>query len=352
MPEPSAKAAIAQSLFEFLPQYDHETPIRISGKPEQQKSTLLRMLSRILVGNNGRGQLGQKIAELRQLGVQDPECWADRDRILLLVNSYKQSRWVVDEMRRCWSSMSQAIRYLIPDRAEDNQDEAFELTSGALRRTDIETFGQTDGKILVAPMNAIERGFNILNVNGKAAFGGVYFLTRPYPHPHDTQAIAQELNRRALDWVNNSGFTAWKEDGIQGRAEAVRQRASKYWRLAEYRSYYSTLGDDPELGAFPRRDLASTTAGIILQAVGRLLRGGVPFQAFFVDAAWSPNYAREKVTETPRTSLLAAIIDVLEDYADQDQIGNALYKPLTDAIASIQDEKFQWTIDPRDRTTP
>ncbi len=45
-------------------------------------------------------------------------------------------------------------------------------------------------------MNAIGRGFNILNANGKVAFGAVYFLTRPYPYPHDTQAIAQEMNRR------------------------------------------------------------------------------------------------------------------------------------------------------------
>ncbi len=55
-------------------------------------------------------------------------------------------------------------------------------------------------------MNAIGRGFNILNANGKAAFGAIYFLTRPYPHPHDTQAIAQEMNRRALDWADKADF--------------------------------------------------------------------------------------------------------------------------------------------------
>jgi hypothetical protein len=195
-------------------------------------------------------------------------------------------------------------------------------------------------------MNAIGRGFNILNADGKAAFGAVYFLTRPYPHPHDTQAIAQELNRHALDWADNPDFIAWKEDGIQQRAEAVRRRAAQYWRLAEHRSYYNTLRNDEELYAFPRRDLAATTAGLIIQAVGRLLRGGVPFHAYFVDAAWAPNYAREKTAETPRTSLLAAIIDLLCDYVDEDPVCDALYRPLADAIASI--EKFQWTLDPRD----
>jgi hypothetical protein len=185
--------------------------------------------------------------------------------------------------------------------------------------------------------------FSILNTNGKAAFGAVYFLTRPYPHPHHTQAIAQELNRRALDWADNPDFIAWKEDGIQQRAEAVRRCAAKYWRLAEHRSYYNTLRDDKELYAFPRHDLAATTAGLIIQAVGRLLRGGVPFHAHFVDAAWAPNYAREKTAETPRTSLLAAIIDLLEDYVHDDRIGNALYKPLADAIAAI--ENFERKLD-------
>lgn len=113
----------------------------------------------------------------------------------------------------------------------------------------------------------------------------------------------------------------------------MRRRAAQYWRSAEQRSYYNTLRNDKELYAFPRRDLAATTAGLIIQAVGRLLRGGVPFHAYFIDAAWAPNYAKDKTAETPRTSLLAAIIDLLEDYVHDDPVGNALYEPLADAIA-------------------
>jgi pPIWI RE three-gene island domain Z len=353
MPEQTAKAAIAGSTFEFIPQFGrNEEPIRISGSPEKQKLNLFKEIIQSLVGNNGRGQLGKKLEELKQLGKQDSEHWQDRDRLLLLVNSYEQSRWAAKEIQRCWSSMSQKVYFLISDKWDsfESEQEYIELEIGALRRADIEAFGQTDGRILVAPLNAIGRGFNILNANNKAAFGAVYFLTRPYPHPHDTQAIARELNRRALDWANNPDFIAWREDGIQQRAEVARRCAAQYWRLAEYRSYYNTLRNNEELYAFPRRDLAATTAGLIIQAVGRLLRGGVPFQAYFVDAAWAPNYARDKTAEKPRTSLLAAIIDLLEDYVHDDPIGHSLYKPLADAIANIQqEEKFQWIIDPRDK---
>lgn len=349
MPEETAKVAIAQSHFEFLPQFrTDEEPMRISGKPEKEKPNLFREVTRSLVGNNGRGHLGQQLEELQKLGKGEPKCWQDRERILLLVNSYDQSRWVAQEIRRCWSNMRQSVHHLISDKQhEASENDQSEQEAGALRRSDIETFGQTDGKILVAPMSAIGRGFNILNANNKAAFGAVYFLARPYPHPHDTQAIAQEMNRRVLDWEANPDFMAWQEDGIQQRANALRKCAARYWRIAENRSYYRTLSDREDLSASPRKDLAAKTAGLIIQAVGRLLRGGVPFHAFFVDAAWAPKYAGSQTVETPETSLLAAIIDLLTNYVGEDQVCQALYEPLADAISSI--EEFEWTTEPRDK---
>ncbi|MEL6903180.1 MAG: hypothetical protein AAFP07_19765, partial [Cyanobacteria bacterium J06606_4] len=295
MPEGSAMDAIADSLFEFLPQYDAEgKPIRFSGRKETEKPRLLKEMVRSLTGNDGRGHLGQTLKDLNELGKSqskaESERWADRDRILILVNSYDQSAWAAEAMRTCWPSLKEKIYHLVSSKHQGFA----ESKPGILLRNDIESFGQTNGKILIAPTSAIGRGFNILNSSGKAAFGAVYCLTRPYPHPHDTQRIAQELNRRSLDWQADPDFIAWEEDGIQRRAEAVRQCATRYWRLAEYRSYYSTLRSDLELRANPRRDLAATTAGVLIQAVGRLIRGGVPFRAYFVDSAWAPNYARVK----------------------------------------------------------
>ncbi|MBE9104278.1 hypothetical protein IQ229_04780 [Nostoc cf. edaphicum LEGE 07299] len=78
--------------------------------------------------------------------------------------------------------MQDFVYHLVPDNTdtytEDDFDELAKFVKPpdkvALNRTDIETFGQTKGKILVAPMNAIRRGSNILNANGKAAFGAIY----------------------------------------------------------------------------------------------------------------------------------------------------------------------------------
>lgn len=337
MPEETARNAIAESRFSFLPQYDrNDRPIRISGSPERKKHDLFKDIAKTLVGNQGRGLLNEEMEELKSLGEND-EKWRDRDRLLLFVNSYDQCKWVADEIRQQWLSQRDFVYHLRRGGVtDDSKLGRYFKERGGLARTDIETFASIGGKILVAPMHAIGRGFNILNSQGKAAFGAVYFLTRSYPHPDDTRAIAQEVNRRALDWANDPDFIAWQEDGILKRAQKVRKLASDYWRSVEQRSYYSTLRDNEILRARPRQDLAATTAGYIIQAVGRLLRGGVPFHAYFVDAAWAINYAREEQKETPETSLLAAIIDLLRDYVAEDPICKALYQPLTDAICGIE----------------
>ncbi len=127
----------------------------------------------------------------------------------------------------------------------------------------------------------------------------------------------------------------------------VSEDTARYWRAIEQRSYYKTLRDGQELCAFPRRDLAATTAGLIIQAVGQLLRGGVPCRAYFVDAAWAPNYAKQEKADTPRTSLLAAIIDLLCDYVNDAPITDVLYRPLVDALVDI--EKFTWKLDKRNK---
>jgi hypothetical protein len=159
------------------------------------------------------------------------------------------------------------------------------------------------------------------------------------PYPADTQSLARELNRRTLDWCQDTQLTAWKEPMLHEKAVQLRQRASEYWRKAELRSYYHTLDhkDEKNDTTYSERfDLAATTAGYIIQACGRLLRGGVPFHAYFVDAAWAPKSAQDRtLKETSDTSLLTAMIEVLQEYIQTD-IGKALYISIVDALVDIQ----------------
>jgi pPIWI RE three-gene island domain Z len=351
-PEETAQDAIGRSKFQFLPQFDgKDRPIRVSGSLSSHKKAKPKFqeLAQSLVTTKGSNHLVLELQTLRQLGESNPEHWADRDRVLLLTNSYEQAEWVADEMRSYLPNMREQIRHLVSDNAEKSK----RTKPGALIRADIEIFGQTNGKILIAPTNSIGRGFNILNSKGKAAFGAVYFLTRPYPHADDTQAIAQEMNRRAYDWLAKEDFIAWQQgDGIAHRAELLRTTANRYWRSVEQRSYYKTLRDNENLCAFPRYDLAATTLGRIIQAVGRLIRGGVPFHGYFVDSAWADNSAKKLAAtrvgddpdsidnDTEENSLLVATILRICTYAEDNSVGNALYKPLAVALENIEDVFF------------
>ncbi len=355
MPEASAQEAIKQSEFKFIPQFDDQNkPIRISGNlsNKKQANSKFYQVAQSLVTANGSNHLIEELQKLKELGENEPELWADRDRILLLTNSYEQAKWVADEMRNSCPSMRQQIYHLVNNELEPAKDGKSQ--PGALKRADIEIFGYEQGKVLVAPTSSIGRGFNILNSSGKAAFGAVYFLTRPYPHPNNTQAIAQEMNRRAYDWLEKEDFIAWQQgDGIAHRAELLRKTANTYWRSVEQRSHYKTLRDNESLCAFPRHDLAATTLGRIVQAVGRLIRGGVPFHGYFVDSAWADNSAKKLAAirvgddpdsidnDTEENSWLVATIRRIWNYADEDNpVGNALYKPLSDALGNIQDVFF------------
>ena len=65
-----------------------------------------------------------------------------------------------------------------------------------ITRGDVAEFGISDKKILIAPMLSLERGYNILNKNSKAAIGSVYFLVRPMPVPNDISIIINKINSK------------------------------------------------------------------------------------------------------------------------------------------------------------
>ena len=350
--------------FTVRPMAINGEPISISGAPlDEQRGCVLDM-TRQLVGSieDAGAWLADELHLIHELS-QHPEygnLWQDRRRLLLLVNSYKQCKWIADEMFSLWHAKREQIFYLERGGFDNDGNETSGYLQGALRRVDIELFAQTGGEILIAPLQAIGRGFNILNdaTPKTAAFGSIYFLTRPMPHPHDIPAIAQEMNRRIHDWFEDSNFQAWQNDGIYERGKALRRIAGEYWRRVESRYGYRSLRDEKDfivsseerLHMNPRRDLAATTAGVVIQAVGRLMRGGVPFRAHFVDASWAPNNASRIFSnqrdheslprDTAETSLLAAMIEILTSYAEEDEVAQNLYQLIANKLE--QTDNFEW----------
>jgi len=338
-PPEEAQKAIEQSKFFYIPQKkigkDKKLePIRISGKPDKLQP-IKDVIKALASSRHGQQSLLRKeLANLERLGQENPRYWADRERLLLIVNSYDQAEWAYQELRFSEMLLGK-ICYL--KRSNDERDDVADAAT--VYRSDIEDFVRTNGKVLIAPMQAIGRGYNILNQYGKAAFGAIYFLTRPMPYPADTQAIARELNRRTLDWCQDANLPIWQGPLLYQQALALREKASTYWREAELRTYYHTLKHEDEnhdTTYSERFDLAATTAGHIIQACGRLLRGGVPFHAFFVDAAWAPKTAKDNtITETSQSSLLTAMMEVLQQYIQRTYFGYELYAPIGSALNHI-----------------
>ena len=339
------------SQFAFIPQYTTDKegssqPILVSGSADIDRS--VQQLAQSLLAT---GQIQKELDKLSELGRENP-LWQDRARLLMLTNSYDQAEIVGRVLQQ--ELGHERVHYLTRGNSATEAD----VEQGTIARADIEQFADSPAQILVAPMNAIGRGYNILNRETEkpmAAFGAVYFLIRPMPHPYDIQALASELNARSLEWVENEDL--WHEfPTLDQQYQALRRYTRQYWLRAEDRHSYRDINwisqqtiDEADtelehqmltslLGA--RMDLAATTLGRFVQASGRLVRGGVPFRCFFVDASWAPRSAAfiasrshgdEMPTEgvdidNPTTSLLSAMVTCLLNYTEH-PIGKQLYEP-------------------------
>lgn len=239
--------------------------------------------------------------------------WQKRDeprRLLLVVSSYEQTGWVLDELNRTPDWKGRAAR-LLPDDAE--------MTDEAILRTrEVERFKEHDADILIAPLMAIQRGFNILDEAEGALLGTAFFLVRPYPPPDDLSPQILSMNAWVLNQLNNNS-RALNGDytGPQAMSE-FRKRAYQAWnrRLESGRDRISAMSDD-YYAEFLKDQFV-----VIWQTIGRLLRGGRGAQVYFVDGAFSAKEGKRNML-LDWHSMLDALIK-MPDTRDQ-YLANALY---------------------------
>ena len=118
-PSTEAQQAIAQSTFFYIPQYAWKKkafkPIRISGVPEKLQP--VKDMIRVLATNRSgrKAPLQEELDQLRQLAQEEPHYWHDRERLLLVVNSYDQAEWAYRELKlseQASTALPGEIRYL------------------------------------------------------------------------------------------------------------------------------------------------------------------------------------------------------------------------------------------------
>ncbi|MFD5878842.1 pPIWI_RE_Z domain-containing protein [Streptomyces yangpuensis] len=328
--------------FLYWPDSPHPKPLRLSGcDPEERPQALIHMLHQLAVPDrslpDAASMLDTELAE-----IEDPE----RRRILLLVGSYDEARRAAEYLNQIPEWNGRVTQLVSDDADSDTAWTRMPEDSGVrtLPRGDVRSFPAVGGDLLVAPLLAVERGHNIVLSGGKAAIGSVYFLARPHPRPDDISLAIQAINDWAVRQLRDTDGT-FKQAALAAAtpdraAVAFRSRARRRWnRLLTRRLAWSSLRED-EKTAFTWDQLV-----VIWQVIGRLVRGGVPARVVFVDAAFSPREAGFQATDTPETSLLASMREVLAPYFLDDpdselaaidkSLVQELYEPLYQALADM-----------------
>ncbi len=283
-------------------------PIRkISGAGKRRESNLRAMVRDLI--KPGKHSLSDLQREL--------DYWKERDqnrKILLVVMSYEQVGWVRDELSRneAWAGR---IRSVIPDDLP-NEDEDM------LRARQVEQFRDTSADILIAPLLAIQRGFNILDEDDGALLGSVYFLVRPYPPPDDLKPQLLSLNAWTMRQLHEDGrriSPKFAEYGI-GAVKELRRLAYAEWNR-RLRTHGGLDAMDADIYAEFLRDQFVA----VWQTIGRLLRGGRSARVYFSDKAFVPGEGHRNMLHDWYTMLetMATQPDEIDQFLAQWLYGRA-----------------------------
>ncbi|MCC7452335.1 MAG: hypothetical protein IT324_33345 [Anaerolineae bacterium] len=214
--------------------------------------------------------------------------WRDRGEkrsLLLVVNSYEQAGWVMDELGRL-SEWQTRVRCLLPDDAEVEEEYG-------LRARESESFIEHGADILIAPLMAIQRGFNILDEEDRALLGTAYFLVRPFPPPDDISPQILGMNAWLLDRLMPGSRVLRESHASEGLRAflTLRKDAYREWsrRLATGQRRIAKM-DENLYQEFLRDQFV-----MIWQTIGRLVRGGRDARVYFVDGAFSPDSGKRRM---------------------------------------------------------
>lgn len=292
---PNAGNGWRQSRYRFMPQSDprDRTPLRFSGSKMSERDAILTRMADELLRD---GDVSEVACAIRDNDVVDGVA----RNAAFVVNSYEQCRQLYEHIVANHASWRGQVRYLI--RASTTAS----IGEDAVTASEVESLGSDQGwKLLIFPMNAIGRGVNIVFQYGpranRAMIGSLFFLTRPHPRGDSLQLI-QGLVGRASERFDQLRFA-----GPDAALASFRDHRQQTTRMVEHLLRMPLVAQT--LGDFAEPFVADQMI-IILQTIGRAMRGDCPAFVYFVDAAWAPNSARGQA-DTARTSMLVMMQSIL-----------------------------------------
>lgn len=276
---------------------DLGTAIRVSGSgSEEREENLTEVIKKIM---------GTIEAELRSEG-----------KLLMIVNSYSDAQTAANYLNRLLSN-EKTVACMCR--------EADEFDENMILRSEIADFSDHSADIMVAPAQAIERGYNIVDKDGHSAFGSVFFLVRPMEVPDEISSKCTKLN----GYLERHCVLSGKKNAFD-RAAKLRSEATRQWSLMERQGKMQLSSLDPVM----KLDVTASLFVLILQIFGRLCRitdeSKPAPRVYFADGAF-----RRSEKNTAGYDLLNELIDYLDSMIDNKETGKiaeTLYQPFYEAF--------------------
>ena len=276
---------------------DLGTAIRVSGSgSEEREENLTEVIKKIMETIE---------AELRSEG-----------KLFMIVNSYSEAQTAANYLNRLLSN-EKTVACMCR--------EADEFDDNMILRSEIADFSGHSADIMVAPAQAIERGYNIVDKDGHSAFGSVFFLVRPMEVPDEISSKCTKLN----GYLERHCVLSGKKNAFD-RAAKLRSEATRQWSLMERQGKMQLSSLDPVM----KLDVTASLFVLILQIFGRLCRitdeSKPAPRVYFADGAF-----RRSEKNTAGYDLLNELIDYLDSMIDNKKTGKiaeTLYQPFYEAF--------------------
>jgi hypothetical protein len=334
-PNATTEKALRASSFTFHPLYDpadNRQPVRISGSGNLERNMARAIDLLALSPKPERSYLYRQVMGRLEDRAHSTPGWADRRRVLIFTNSYQQAKICAQHIGSAYTDWN--VLYLQRGDTEDpTQSDNWASVFGTrpYPRARIETFGEDEERaLLFAPLLTIGRRYNILNSSRVAAFGAVIFMVRPMIPPNEQSGAIQWLNYRALELYAQPSHPVWQAPTVEAQLTALRKLMLHEWFSVSMLRHGFGPGNNQDYND----ETAATMIAAIIQACGRLLRGGVPFDAYFIDAAWAPKTATGTGPDTAQTSLLVRMNQLLQEYV-QTPLGQRLFAAFQEPFATM-----------------
>ena len=295
----------------YQPVLHDGVPLRVSGAAHDKKEQNLRQMVRALASGDP-SDLQRELDHWHAKGTLR--------RVLIVVNSYEQVQWAWDELERIQVWQGRVLR-LFPD----DQD----LTHGGIRTRKVETFYQHDADVLIAPMMAIQRGFNILDEWDNALLGTAFFLVRPFPTPFDLTPHVMSLNAWFMNHLSDNGRRVDGETLVA--IVTLRQQALRQWHRRLQHKGTLVAMDDWQYQEYLRDQFV-----MVLQTIGRMIRRGQPARTILVDGAFKGGKSQRDMLEDWH-AMLQSLFDT-EDSFDR-RLTVALYGAVWRALNEAMEQR-------------